>query len=196
MVFLFPFYLSPAQRTILIINVAKDDISSKNHYFLLQPAGAELTGRSSPEKDGCVALLWPSLLLHTLGKGKPMAQLHKVWNRMGIFFVGRNRMQNSWWPCGVSKFACWKHLYNGVDLVRFCNLPQKIYTHFSFFGHFSPIFTQPHQIWVFPACFLPSKMIITSKGMSVGHPWFACSHDLHTALACMHCVACYTGSNL
>ena len=89
-------------------------------------------------------------------------QLHKVRNRMGIFVVGRNRMQNSWWPCGVSKFACWKHLYNGVDLVRFCNLPQKIYTHFSFFGHFSPIFIQPHQIWVFPACFLPSKMIITS----------------------------------
>ena len=111
--------------------------------------------------------------------------LHKVRNRMGIFFVGRNCMQNSWWPCGVSKFSCWKHLYNGVDLVRFCNLPQKIYTRFSFFWQFFTYFhSAPPNMGVFGPFFAIRNdyhIIGDECGSSMvcKQPWFTCSFGLH-----------------
>ena len=75
--------------------------------------------------------------------------------------VGQNCMQNVWWPCGVSKFSHWKHLYNGVDLIPFCTFPKRLIPIFIFLGPFFTIFIQPHQIWVFFALFLPSEMSIT-----------------------------------
>ena len=67
-------------------------IQKKDNILIFQPAWAELAGRSSPEKDGCIALLWPPLLLHTLGfTNKPL------FSSSTISLITKTNCQNIIW---------------------------------------------------------------------------------------------------
>ena len=42
----------------------------------------------------------------------------------------QNCMRNSRWSCGVSKFARWKHLYNGIILIPLYTFPWEKNLHY------------------------------------------------------------------
>ena len=81
------------------------------------------------------------------------------------------------WSCTILQFA-----------------PKDLYPFFIFFGHFSPIFTQPHQIWVFSACFFAIKNDYHIIGDEYGssmvcmQPWFTYSLGLHALCSLLYWV--------
>ena len=54
------------------------------------------------------------------GVGHSSLKCETAWESI---LMRQNCMQNSRWSCGVSKFARWKHLYNGTFLIPLCTFP-------------------------------------------------------------------------
>ena len=89
---------------------------------------------------------------------------------------------------------CFRGPKSHAILIPFCNLPQKIIPHFSLFCHFSPIFTQHHQIGVFSTVFFAIKKEYHIIGDECGssmvcmQPWFTCSFGLHALCSLLYWV--------